>query len=500
MARRSAGGTGVLYPESVRAASDGANDADILPRWFAVAALAALAVWTFWDRWSFLGESPLPMGVDGFWYPVQLRSLLAGDGLYYPAAPLTLWLMAPLAAVTDPIVGAKLGAALAAAALPVTTYLVGRRASCGERAGGLLAAVVVATSAGAFYVSTEFVKNAVALPIGLGAVAAALSAGERPTRGRVALALVLLAATAASHALVLAFVLVTLLPPVALRVARGGGQRRWMLAAAVVLLGGLGALAVARAYQLSGLVSAEADWSFAALRVGPRVLMFRHEVAMAAAVAVAVLLLAVVTRRRVAAVAIGPAVWALAVALPWLDIDDPDGMAFRLRLMSFVPLAVVAPAVLAVGAARLSPVARMTVVMLVAGIALYRPGRYQAPVVRADPDLAAAVAAARDHLAPGDVVVSPERHLVFMNVWYSGVETRLRPPGDWRLIPMAYMSEGVHVALAAARAAGAGVAPPVSLHRGHPDGVVLVPEATWTWMLARMHPGERSYYQAWPTH
>ena len=490
----------MLYPESVSTAGE---DEDILPRWFAVAAVVALAAWTFWDRWSFLGGSPLPMGIDGFWYPVQLRSLLEGNGLYYPAAPLTLWLMAPLAAVTDPVVGAKLGAALAGAALPVTAYWVGRRAACGERAGGLLAAVIVATSAGAFYLSTEFVKNAVALPIGLGAVAAVLRAAERPTRGRVAIAAVLLAATAASHALVLAFALVVLAPAVALRLSRGGEHRRALVAAGVVIGGGLVALVAMRAHQVAGLMSADADWSFAALRVGPRVLLFRHEVALAGAAGVAVLVIAVVTR-RVAAVALGAAAWAVAVALPWLDVSDPDGMAFRLRLMSFVPLAVLAPAVLARAAARLSPMTRMTIVMLVAGLALYRPGRYEAPVIQADPDLAAAVEAAHAHLAPGDVVVCPERHLVFMNVWYSGVETRLRPPTAstarvWRLIPMAYMSEGLHAALDAARAAD-GVAPPISLHRGHRNAVVLLPEATWSWVLDRMSGPERAYYDAWPTH
>ncbi|HUS68720.1 MAG TPA: hypothetical protein VMZ28_29490, partial [Kofleriaceae bacterium] len=284
----------------------------------------------------------------------------------------------------------------------------------------------------------------------------------------------------------------------------GDEHRRALVAAAVVIGGGLVALVAMRAHQVAGLMSADADWSFAALRVGPRVLLFRHEVALAGAAGVAVLAIAVVTR-RVAAVALGAAVWAVAVALPWLDVSNPDGMAFRLRLMSFVPLAVLAPAVLARAAARLSPTARMTIVMLVAGLALYRPGRYEAPVVKADPDLAAAVQAAQTHLAPGDVVICPERHLVFMNVWYSGVETRLRPASEaprgtqWRLLPMATMSEGLQAALDDARVAG-GIASPISLHRGHRNGVVLLPEATWSWVLDHMSGPERAYYEAWPTH
>jgi hypothetical protein len=154
---------------------------DPLPRWLAVAGLAALAAWAFWDRWQFLNGTAYPTGVDGFWYAVQLRSILDGEGLYYPAAPLSLWLMTPLAAASDPVTGAKLGAALAAAALPLTTYPLGRRIG-GERAAGLFAAILVATSAGSFYLATEFVKNAVALPIGMGALTTLGWALERPSR------------------------------------------------------------------------------------------------------------------------------------------------------------------------------------------------------------------------------------------------------------------------------------------------------------------------------
>jgi hypothetical protein len=66
-----------------------------------------------------LAASPFPLGVDGYFYPIQLRSLLAGHGLAYPDFPLTFWLMAPFAALTDPIVGAKLAAAIYGALMAV---------------------------------------------------------------------------------------------------------------------------------------------------------------------------------------------------------------------------------------------------------------------------------------------------------------------------------------------------------------------------------------------
>ena len=68
---------------------------------------------------------PYPVGVDGYFYPIQLRSLLEHGHLQYPPSPLTFWLMAPFAAVTDPITGAKLGAALLGALVALPAYAVG---------------------------------------------------------------------------------------------------------------------------------------------------------------------------------------------------------------------------------------------------------------------------------------------------------------------------------------------------------------------------------------
>ena len=491
---------------------DEENRGEPLPGWLVAGALALLAAWTFRDRWQFLTASPYPTGVDGYWYAVQLRSILGGDGLYYPAAPLALWLMAPLAALAGPFTGAKLGAALAAAALPAAIYPLGRRIG-GSRATGLLAAVVAATSAGSFYLATEFVKNAVALPIGMAALVAIARALERPAPGRVGLAAALVAATGLAHALVLALVLVAAAPPLAVLLIERGRLRALAIAAAAGAVAA-GLVAWWQADLVAGLFRPDADWALPALRLGERALLFRHEVAIAGAVGLAALI-AFGLARRVGALAspvplrdrgfgLGPALWAVLFALPWIDAGDPDGLAFRVRLLSFAPLALAAPLLAAHALARLDATWRMTAVMLATGIALYRPGRYEAPVVRADPDLAAAVAAARGRVPPGDMIVSPERHLVFMSVWYTGVETRLDPASvpearRWRLIPMSYMSEPLIRALDDARAAP-GVAPPVSLHRGNRNGLVLLPESTWRWILARLPAAEARAYRSWPTH
>jgi hypothetical protein len=114
-------------------------------------------------------------------------------------------------------------------------------------------------------------------------------------------------------------------------------------------------------------------------------------------------------------------------------------------------------------------------------------------------------------LPVGAVVVAPERHLVFMTTWYTRAPARLRPgaiPRErrLRLIPMSSMSAGLADALEQARTAAPispPIAPPIApidLHRGDRNGLVLVAEPTWEWVLARLPPAEREHYRAWPVH
>ena len=143
------------------------------------AAVLGLGAWSAWQRWALMASSPYPIGIDGYYYPIQLRSLLERGELAYPASPLAFWLMLPLAALTDPVTGAKLGAALGGAAVVVPAFLVGRR--LGGVPGGLAAAVAAATTGGSFYLSFEFVKNGIGLTLGLTAVWLALLPSNGPT-------------------------------------------------------------------------------------------------------------------------------------------------------------------------------------------------------------------------------------------------------------------------------------------------------------------------------
>src|SRR4051812_10111809 len=111
----------------------------VAARILTVLGLVALVAYSAWQRWQALAVSPFPLGVDGYFYPIQVRSLLEHGTLQYPASPLTFWFMAPFAAATNPITGAKLGAAIGGALIALPAYGLGVRLGR-SRAGGFAAA------------------------------------------------------------------------------------------------------------------------------------------------------------------------------------------------------------------------------------------------------------------------------------------------------------------------------------------------------------------------
>jgi hypothetical protein len=193
----------------------------------------------------------------------------------------------------------------------------------------------------------------------------------------------------------------------------------------------------------------------------------------------------------------------IGVALPWLDVADAQGLPFRLRLVAFVPLALL---VAAIGGAAVPARWRTIALAAIAVIvAIVQPRSRGDGVVVTHPAMVAGVQAMRGAVATGDVVITSERHIAFMVAWYTRADVRLRPEAvpperRWRLMPLAFIGEGTPLAkaLAAARAEPS-LIPPRGLHPRHVDGLVLVPEATWTWVLARLPAAAQRHYAAWPT-
>lgn len=510
------------------------SDERPLPRWLPTAgvavALAGLVALSFAERWTMLSASPFPVGVDGYYYPVQLRALLESGGLAYPSTPLAFWLMAPLAAVTDPITGAKLGAALFGALIALPAYGVGARLGrC--RGAGLLAAVLATTSAGSAFLTIEFVKNGIGLTILMTALWLLLRALETPSRWRLAAALAGALATVLAHKMAASLLLVVATPAVLAAAAGHGKLRGRRLLYAILLVGGGAALILGLALGnvipmpndldlRNALAGDAAYWNAPALVTRTVTLTFGHEALIGAVLGVAGAIV-LATRRALdriplpaplrgtptrrshpgeTAVAFAIATLAIAIAWPTLDVTDAQGLGFRLRLAAFVPMSLSA----AVVAGRLASRIRhrdFLLALLAFALATRTPGHRDEGKIVAHPAMVAAVQAL--HVPDGDTVVVPERHIVFMVAWYARVHAQIRPEGitpgrRWRLLPLAWtgLNSPLDIALTAART---GPHPPIGLHPRHPNGLVLVPEQTYQRILESIPAETRAAWARWRT-
>lgn len=501
--------------------------------WVGVAAFViGLMAWSTWVRFRYLTSEPFPMGIDGYFYPIQLRSLLERGVLYYPSSPLALYAMTPLAAITDPITGARLGAAIGGALIAWPTYGVGARLG-GSRLAGLVAASVATVSAGSFYLSVEFVKNAWGLAACLGVIWMGLRALDAPSRRRIALTGAALVATFLTHKMGAAIAVLLLVPAgVAWLRARGllARVRPLHVAAGLAVLAvgtvGLGVvmperfISTADLHLITDLFSRHAEWTAPAmsLRPGTRTayqLTMDSEALLGGVTGL--LAVAAVWRRRAAlaapvrALGLTVAGFAIFLALPWLDVSDPDGLGFRMRLIAFLPwalcLAIVVGAALHEARAQLTTPGRQravvaAVVLACAAWIATRPLARPEGVVHTDPDMVAAISAAGSYFGRDYVIVS-ERHVGFMAQYYSVADVHLRTepfPADhaWRMLTGNYIGKhrGLREAIEAVRALP-GVAPPIGVHPSHPMGIVIMPEATWQQVLPRVPEPAQSKLRAW---
>jgi hypothetical protein len=223
---------------------------------------------------------------------------------------------------------------------------------------------------------------------------------------------------------------------------------------------------------------------------------------------------AIPARWRLAAVpapaAVTAAAWpilvlALAIGLPLLAVTDRQGLGFRLRIAAFVPAAltaaIVARAVLARFAYRDAVLAALALVLALAR----RPGPQIDGEIVTHPALVTAALALAGHVPAGATLIVPERHIAFLVAWYTRADVALRPDGvpparRYRLLPLHFIGEGSPLdrQLLAARAEPS-LEPPLGVHPLHPNGLVLVAESTWAWILDHLPAEDRAYFAAWPT-
>ena len=194
----------------------------------------------------------------------------------------------------------------------------------------------------------------------------------------------------------------------------------------------------------------------------------------------------------------------LAIALPWLAVDDPQGLGFRLRIVAFVPMALGAAIV-----ASALPIPRRDAVLAVLAAALFALGAArdltEGEVVM-HPALAAAAANAAGKIPPGATVIVPERRILYPVQWYTRAPVSLRPepvpPAHRvRVLGLAFIGGAgspLDRALDAARHEPS-IDPPIGLHADYRNGLVLVTEPTWDWLLAHVPDATRAYFERWPT-
>lgn len=494
----------------------GRDDRESLPDPVALllaGALLALVVgWLGWARWTFLASSPFPFGIDGYFYPVQLRSLLESGTLYYSSAPLALWLMAPLAAVGGEVWAVKVVAVGASALVAVPAYGIARELES-DRGPAIAAAAIAAAAPASFYMATEFVKNGVGVFVAMSALWAVLWAARRSNWRAFAIAIALGIAAWLTHKSAAGLVAVGVTPLAFAWCWRAPKRRSAVLALGVGALLTVAALMPERFVGatdielLAGLFSGQFDARLPTLtHADGKAIFLGHGPMLAFFTAVTFFVLEVrrpgSARRRY--VASGFAVLALITALPVLDVGDPNALGFRLRLLSFVSLAILAGPVLTSALARLTGSQRAAACLALAGfvVAFHRAPESDVVVVQ-HPALVVAVKAAAAHIGPGDLVVTPERRLAFMTTWFTRAAAQTSQPSrpaerSWRLLPLPYLSHpAIRNELAAARSSGAAIH---SLHPLDPLGLILIAEPAWQELLANLPPPIRAHYAAWPTY
>jgi hypothetical protein len=466
-------------------------------------AVAVLVTAAFVARLQFLRSSPFPTGVDGFFYLLQIRSLLEQGQLYSPSAPLVPWLMAGLSLVMEPVLAMKIVAALGSAALVVPAFLVARRLS--HTGPALLGAALVATSAQSIFLSTEFVKQSVGLSLAMGFVVALAWLLDRPSARRALVVASLFVSCALAHKTAVGLALLWSLPLFIPRLRR---SRRLLIAGClgllVLLACGRRDLAV-----VGHLFQSQADFTFAVLApLGRAPLILGHEVALAGVLAVLALLSTRLRRPgedRLPPLALGFAVFALFQALPWINVVDDQGLGYRLRLAACACLAPCAALLAARVLGRFGPRFRAGTLAIAIALVLLRPWTSNEGVVKAHPAMVEATRRLRGVLPPGTIVVIPERHTCFMAAYYGDVTVRLRPPvvldpeHTFRLLPGAAIRPGLAAALDQVRVHPVpSLAPAISLHSMHPNGLVLLPEPTFQYIVSGLPTAEQRWYQAWP--
>lgn len=469
--------------------------------WLAVVLCSGISTWL---RFRYLSASDAPVGVDGFYYPIQVRSLLSHGQLYYSSSPLALWLMAGVAHFSEPVFACKLMASAGTAAIGIPLMGLGRRLGAGPLAAAT-AAIAATTAPSCLYFSAEFAKNGIGLTVLAGFLWALAAADKANTPWRWAVAALLLVLTALTHKLAVVMALFF-----AGAVFIGRREYEYIrvllpalgLAAVITLIAMTpGALA-----DLGGLWTISPAWGLPIYRLDGVPIHFGGDAVIALGGALAVLF-AMRQRRRSAPPMLWAAIaWTVPLALPFLDVSDENGLGPRLRLTLFVPGAMCAGWVLSELLRHKTLLVRGAACAAIAALLIIaRPATPDEGVAKTDPEMLRAIGRLPARLSKTRTLIVPSRQLVFAAVWLHETDSRMRPEPvpQWnrlRLLPHWYMSPELVVNIrAASEEPPAGMRPPLALHPDDALFLVAVEEPLWQWLLTRLSPTMAEHYRRWPT-
>lgn len=387
-------------------------------------------------RLPVLFDDPHAPGYDGWYYVLQVRSLLDGEALFADSSLVFPTLGALGWVLGDVVLGNKLGALAFAAAGSVGASIAARRWT-GSSWAGLAAGLVWAAAPGHLVLTGEFLKNEAGLAV-LGTLLAVLPDCERrwpmwvSAAGLAVLGLFV-------HKLTGVLGLSLALGYGVCRAARGRVPPWVLLAAAGLALLGAAGWGLLRPVDLERFVGdavgAEPRWS--AILTSERIAT-AHRVELLLAHLVPLLLgltLVGPGGRRLRDLGLPLTLVAVVTTAPGLSFGF-DLTSWRLLLMGFVPLALgVAAAV-----ARVPSPARSFLVLPLATLLLLQLPSTAARVARAEPDYVAwegALPTLQATVPPADRVVAHRGLCGF--VWAVGdricenFEPQGPPEGWWRI-------------------------------------------------------------------
>jgi hypothetical protein len=339
--------------------------------WALLALLSVLAAGAWRDA-AVLLRYPVAVGIDGYYYVLQIDALRGQGHFYFPTrAPLILYALAGLSHLTgDTVLAMKIGAVILHAALCLGIFGIVYSATRSPWLGVLGSALAVASGAH-FYMVGEFISNlgAVTFLIWCGWFATLAFRTRRKVWGLLAFAC--LAGAALSHRSALplaAILLLSLLLARPLTSAKSPGVRTAALAAVLIIWCAPAILALQPFMQLPA-------WAQGEFSAVPRLPLSRSAVAeklllFALAPATLILVSSERLRRRegVGNLIFGSvALWSMLVTLnPFLNHGrEWIGVSWRFGMLAYVQAAILVP-----GLIWLAVPLRREAIFYVAGLAL----------------------------------------------------------------------------------------------------------------------------------